>query len=142
MDVVPLINRLLSRGKQCFLPVLSHGRNRRLSFAPLNISGAWYKNRYGIPEQSARRHLRAMSLDMLFIPLVAFDNDGNRLGMGAGFYDTTLAYLRLRKHWRKPRLIGVGYDFQRVMHVPADAWDVRLDAAITDQALYRFKPPG
>lgn len=140
MDVIPLINRLLTRGKQCFLPVLGHGRSRRLSFAPLNFSGGWYKNRFGIPEQSAQRHLRAASLDVLFIPLVAFDARGNRLGMGAGFYDATLAYLRLRKIWHKPRLVGVGYAFQHVLAVPADAWDLKLDAAVTDKAIYRFKP--
>jgi 5-formyltetrahydrofolate cyclo-ligase len=76
---------------------------------------------------------------VLFVPLVAFDAQGNRLGMGGGYYDSSLAYLRMRRTFRKPKLIGVAYDFQRVAALPCEPWDVPLDAVLTDRALYQFK---
>ena len=73
------------------------------------------------------------------MPLVAFDAQGNRLGMGGGFYDASLAYLRTRRAFRKPKLIGVAYDFQHVATLPNELWDVPLDAVLTDRKLYRFR---
>ena len=66
------------------------------------------------------------------------ETHGNRLGMGGGYYDTSLAYLRTRRLFRKPKLIGVAYDFQRVAMLPSEPWDVPLDAVLTDRGLYRF----
>jgi 5-formyltetrahydrofolate cyclo-ligase len=58
--------------------------------------------------------------------------------MGGGYYDTTLAYLLRRRLWRKPLLIGVGYECQRVEALPHDPWDTPLDAALTERRLIRF----
>ena len=71
------------------------------------------------------------------MPLVGFDEAGYRLGMGGGFYDASLAYLRRRKTWRKPYLVGVGYECQRIARVPRDPWDVPLDAVLTESRVYR-----
>ena len=95
-------------------------------------------NRYGIPEPrvSARELMKAEDLDLVLLPLVAFDKRGNRLGRGVGFYDKTLAFLHRRRHLRKPHLLGLAHDFQRLSAVPTDDWDVPLDGVVTDRAVY------
>jgi 5-formyltetrahydrofolate cyclo-ligase len=78
------------------------------------------------------------TLDLILTPLVAFDDQGNRLGMGGGFYDRTLAYLGRRKHWKKPRLIGTAHAFQQVARLPHESWDVPLHGVVTEKALLSF----
>ena len=72
------------------------------------------------------------------MPLVAFDLEGNRLGMGGGFYDRTLAYLAQRHHWRKPHLLGTAFELQRFGKLPNQPWDVPLDGVVTEAAYRSF----
>jgi 5-formyltetrahydrofolate cyclo-ligase len=97
------------------------------------------RNRYGIPEPSRRtgRQRNAQGLDVLVLPLVGFDGDCNRLGMGGGYYDRSLSYLSQRRHWRRPHLIGVAHECQRVPHVPVCPWDMPLDLVVTERGVYR-----
>lgn len=85
----------------------------------------------GVPEPLRTRgpRLPLGRLDLLVMPLVGFDSAGNRLGMGGGFYDRSLAG---RSRSRRPRLMGLAYSVQKRRQLPADPWDIRLDAAITD----------
>lgn len=140
IDLVPLINSALWLRRACFLPVVPQRFARRLWFSRIGPQDAWYQNRFGIYEHGSRERVRAPGLDILFVPLVAFDTQGNRLGMGGGFYDASLAYLRTRQVYRKPKLIGVAYDFQHVASLPHEPWDVPLQAVLTERALYRFRP--
>jgi 5-formyltetrahydrofolate cyclo-ligase len=138
MDLLPLLNQASWLGKACFLPVVPPRFQRRLWFTRITPLPRWYVNRFGIDEHWSPRPVRAWQLDLLFVPLVGFDEAGHRLGMGGGFYDASLAYLRRRKLWRKPRLVGVGYECQKVPHIPADPWDMHLSAIATEKKIYRF----
>lgn len=138
IDLLPLLNAALWLKRACYLPVIPKRGERRLWFSRIGGRDAWYQNRFGIFEHAAHEKRRARQLDVLFMPLVAFDIKGNRLGMGGGYYDTSLSYLRTRRHFRKPKLIGVAYDFQRVAALPSEPWDVPLDAVLTDRGLYKF----
>jgi 5-formyltetrahydrofolate cyclo-ligase len=71
------------------------------------------------------------------VPLVGFDADGNRLGMGAGFYDRHFAFLRHRRAWHRPLLIGLAFERQRVARLPAAAHDVPLWGVVTERGFYR-----
>ena len=73
------------------------------------------------------------------MPLVGFDHQGYRLGMGGGYYDATLAYMRHRRSWRKPRLVGIAYECQRVEKLPHDPWDMPLDAVVTEDGVIEFR---
>ena len=139
MDLIPLLNAALWLQRACYLPVIPQRGARRLWFSRVGAHDVWYQNRFGILEHAAKERRRAQQLEVLFVPLVAFDAQGNRLGMGGGYYDTSLAYLRARRLFRKPKLIGVAYDFQRVDSLPSEPWDVPLDAVLTDRGLYRFR---
>ena len=128
--------------KAAYLPVVPKRFEKNLRFGNVALSGQWQFNRYGIREFVTRRHVRAWQLDAIFMPLVAFDDKGSRLGMGAGYYDVSLAHLRNRKFWRKPLLIGVAFECQKVRHIPSEPWDVSLDAVITEKKIYSYTSAG
>ncbi len=131
IDCAPIMAEALARGRLVYLPIV-HGPG--LVFAPWDPSVSMVCNRFGIPEPCAdgRHWLRGTELDVVLAPLVAFDEAGHRLGMGGGFYDRTFRFVRQRGRWRRPLLIGVAHEFQRVACLPARQWDVTLHAAITE----------
>jgi len=133
-DLIPLIDELSELGKQCFLPVLDTLRPRRLWFAPYLIGDSLVENRYGIPEPAvpARDYVPAWHLDLILAPLVAFDAQAHRLGMGGGYYDRTLAFRRRRHYWHRPRLLGIAFECQRVAALPQQPWDIPLNGVITE----------
>ena len=136
LDLSPLLLHASGMRKACYLPLITP--DKRLRFAPFQPGDALAPNAFGIPEPAGAglQLVDAKFLDLLLMPLVAFDAQGNRLGMGGGFYDRSLAFLRQRHHWRKPRLLGIAHAFQRVDGLAAQNWDVPLDAIATDQGLY------
>lgn len=137
-DVTPLLNQALWMKRACYLPAIPRRRARAMRFALIHDRHVMQANRYGIHEPRDARPLRARQLDLLLVPLVGFDSAGYRLGMGGGYYDATLAYLSRRRHWKKPLLVGVGYECQRVAKLPHDPWDRPLDAILTERAYHRF----
>jgi 5-formyltetrahydrofolate cyclo-ligase len=140
IDTHPILAHIRRMRKDCYLPVLSRLSHDRLWFARMDTDTDLASNRFGIPEPvvPARDLVRAQELDLILMPLVGFDDQGRRLGMGGGYYDRSLEFLRHRHHWRKPHLLGIAYDFQRVNGLTADPWDIPLAGVITDQAVYFF----
>jgi 5-formyltetrahydrofolate cyclo-ligase len=138
IDPSGVIGRLWQMRKEVYLPILPASGGERLRFARVLPGVELVANRYGIaePRVFARDLTKAEDLDLVLLPLVAFDERGNRLGRGAGFYDKTLAFLHRRRHLRKPRLLGLAHDFQRLAKVPTDDWDVPLDGIVTDRTVY------
>ena len=138
IDTTTLIRRAIRVGKRCYLPLLCPLGGRRLWFAPYRPGEPLRLNRLRIPEPQlpTQHRVRAQGLDLLLVPLVAFDATGNRVGMGGGYYDQTLAFLTKRRCWRKPRTLGIAYDFQRVATLKPRPWDVPLDAIVTEAHVY------
>lgn len=112
------------------LPVLHE--DGRLRFAPWRAGDPLVTNRYGIPEPDLGPDacLEPADLALAVLPLVAFDRHGQRLGMGAGWYDRTFAERRDRPG--PPWLAGAAYAFQQVDALHARDWDVALDAICTE----------
>jgi len=119
-----LIKTLWAQGKQVYLPVLHPFNPNHLLFLRYLPDTPMLKNKFGIwePKLNVQSVLPLEELDILFTPLVAFDKQGNRLGMGGGFYDRTL------QHWQKSSFIPVGlaHQCQQVEQLPTEAWDVPL----------------
>ena len=115
------------------LPVLA---DDRLRFAPWRPGDALATNRYGIPEPDVAPSslLDAGEMSLVVAPLVGFDVRGNRLGMGAGWYDSTFAFRQQQS--APPWLVGAAFDVQRLDQVAAAAWDIPLDAVCTDSTTY------
>jgi 5-formyltetrahydrofolate cyclo-ligase len=117
-------------GKTWHLPVV--GDDARLTFVAHAAGDAVVPNRYGIPEPVGGEPVAPESLQLVLVPLVAFDRNGNRLGSGAGYYDRSFAFLREGERPREPLLVGVAFGFQEVEALAAEAWDVKLDLVITE----------
>ncbi len=139
LDILPLLNRALWLGAHCYLPMLPpragdwHG-GRRLWFSRLGGAAQhWGLNRYGIPEYGhLDSRVRIWQLHVVFLPMLGFDAQGYRMGMGGGYYDTSLAYLTRRRHWRAPLLVGVAFAVQGVDRMPHDPWDIPVDVVLTE----------
>ena len=80
-------------------------------------------------------------LDLVLVPLTAFDRSGRRLGMGGGYYDRSFAFLGEVVRPAQPLLVGIGYAFQEVATLPAQDWDIALDFIATDKELIDCTPP-
>ena len=134
IDLTPLIDTAWRPGKRCLLPILDRLIERRLFFAPYGPGTPLKSNRYGIPEPDTHpyRVVRPLAIDLILVPLVAFDRHGNRVGMGGGYYDRTLSFLRHRKRWRRPTLMGVAFAFQQTESIEARPWDIPLPFVATD----------
>jgi 5-formyltetrahydrofolate cyclo-ligase len=139
VETFAVMRRAWARHKHCYLPKLYRVGARRLWFAPVHEGAKLSANRFGIPEPevSPRHWKKAGAMDLIVVPLVAFDPRGNRIGMGGGFYDQTLAFLHRRRTWRRPHLVGVAYEFQKVATLQSCPWDVPLDAVVTEERVYR-----
>lgn len=140
VDLDALIGTACAMGKTVYLPVLSAIHHNRLHFLPYAPGDALMANRFGIPEPVlySRRVPELTRLDLVLTPLVGFDAQGNRLGMGGGFYDRTFAYLRRRQTWRKPHLVGVAFDVQQcATGLPREPWDVPLEAVVTESGVQK-----
>jgi 5-formyltetrahydrofolate cyclo-ligase len=140
-DLRPLMHRAVEDRKSVFLPVVRDGE-QRLHFRPWTPAMPMVKNRYGIPEPADPSGERPPQyLDLVLTPLVAFDPHGNRIGMGAGFYDRSFAFRRQRRRMSVPLLVGTAWSFQQLEVIEAMPWDVPLDAVVTEQG-WCSKPSG
>lgn len=121
--------------KTCYMPrVIPNTKD--LLFLPSTQNTPQKPNQWGILEPCVSDDLAACpeTIDLMLIPLVAFDKKGNRLGMGAGFYDRALAN-------SKPKcLLGVAYDWQERPNILLDVWDIPLTGIITDKDIYWSNP--
>ncbi|MEK1833881.1 5-formyltetrahydrofolate cyclo-ligase [Pseudomonas sp. NPDC089918] len=126
------------RGKATYLPVLSAWPRTKMVFQRIRPGEKLKPNRFRIPEprHNIARQRKVWALDLVLLPLVGFDDVGGRLGMGGGFYDRSLAYLARRKNWRKPTLLGLAHECQKVQRLAQASWDVPLQGTVTDKAWY------
>lgn len=137
INLDPLALQLLADGKSLFLPVLNPLDPVRphLWFCHWQPGEPMRSNRFGIPEPVNPTRIPTWTLDWVLMPLVGFDAEGGRLGMGGGFYDRTFAHER---RWpQQPQRLGVAHECQQVPAIPQEGWDLPLAAVITDQRVYR-----
>ncbi len=136
LNTRPLIAKFWQHNQRVYLPVLHPFSKGQLLFFRYDTDTVLTPNRLGIPEPPLDiRNLATLSeLDVLMVPLVAFDNQGQRLGMGGGFYDRTL------QNWQQHNVlpIGLAHDCQQVEALPVADWDVPLKAIITPSKLWQW----
>lgn len=138
LDTSPLIQALWQQGKSLYLPLLHPVVPGYLVFQLYTAATTLKPNQFGIgePELNCSLLCPVSQLDLMFTPLVAFDAQGQRLGMGGGFYDRTLS--QLEHSSEKPALIGLAHDCQQVESVPVEAWDIPLPAICTPSRFRTF----
>ena len=139
VDPMPLLYESHTLRKHCYLPVLHPFSAGRLWFCHWHPESRLIVNRYDIPEPNPhhRRLVAAQWLDLVIVPLLGFDPGCHRLGMGGGYYDRTFAFVNRRQRARRPFLLGVAFETQRVDTLPHQPWDIPLDAVCTERNLYR-----
>jgi len=120
-----------------YLPKLYESVTPQLRFAPLCENTTWCYNRFGIaePDHHWGETLHARQLDIILMPLVAFDRHGRRMGMGGGYYDRSLSFRKHRQHWLSPKLIGIAHSCQQHDGLPENPWDIRPDMIITEKEI-------
>lgn len=145
LDTAPVIDLARSLGCEIFVPVITSFEQRRMRFAALPPGLDAPRNRWGIREPHGGHRIHGARLDLALVPCVAFDDFGQRLGLGAGFYDRHFAYLNWRVSWRRPRLLGLAFECQRVARLAPQPWDVVLGGIVTESGVYGRaapRPPG
>lgn len=134
IDPAPLLHLAMRQHKEVYLPVVNP-RTRTMRFRRYFRGDRLHRNLFGIGEPPPQRPtLVAAQLDLILMPLVAFDRHGNRLGMGGGFYDRAFAGLNNNG----PRRLGLAHHLQEVRALPKADWDVPLHAVATDNAVTLF----
>ncbi|MEM8661207.1 MAG: 5-formyltetrahydrofolate cyclo-ligase [Pseudomonadota bacterium] len=132
LDTQYLVAACRDAGKQLYLPVVADDKS--MEFAAWGPRGKLEVNRFGIqqPDRGAER-CAPDSLDIVAMPLVAWDASGGRLGMGGGFYDRTFADVD------GPVMVGIAYEMQQLRHIERDEWDIPMDFVVTESALYQCR---
>lgn len=137
LNTRPLIARLWHLKKVVYLPVLHPFSPGHLLFLRYTPDTPLHINKLRIPEPplDIRQLITLDQLDLMMVPLVAFDQHGQRLGMGGGFYDRTL------QNWRQHGFLPVGlaHDCQQVDSLPVAEWDVPLPAVMTPSKLWQWE---
>lgn len=138
IDPASLLRLAHQLGKQCYLPALNE-KTMTLGFLHYQPDDPLIQNKWGILEPLASESLdiEPSLLDLVCVPLVAFDTKGERLGMGKGYYDHTFAFKGQNPH-RKPFLLGLAYDCQAINTVPVEPSDIRLNGVLTETGYQLF----
>jgi 5-formyltetrahydrofolate cyclo-ligase len=132
VDTQPLIELARRDGKQILFPRIL--ARRTIEFAVVEEIGSLRPGRYGVLEPDLLCPAQQLHADtIVFVPGVAFDREGGRLGRGAGYYDRVIA--GCEESPGRPRFIGVGFGSQVIEAVPMDSLDMRMDGVVTEAGL-------
>ncbi len=135
LNPLPILQLAWSLGKTVTLPHVLP--NKTLEFFQYTEKSPMITNRYGILEVDAT-HSHPIPFDqhdIILLPMTAFDANCNRIGMGSGYYDKTIAQFGKNK----TILIGIAYDFQCVKSISIDSWDIKMDKIVTETTIYGAK---
>lgn len=141
LNTHPCIEYLFNETQhQVYLPVLQTRTDLHMAFAHYHSQSTMVTNKFGIkePKESHNKHFSGEDMDIVMMPLVGFDNHGNRLGMGGGYYDRTFEF-KLNRNICSPKLIGWAHQCQQLETLPHYSWDVPLDGIITENGYHSFK---
>ncbi len=131
-----LIKSLWLQNKQLYLPKILD--RQTIQFYQYRLDSKMYLNKFNILEPENDHFINVKTLDAIIMPLTCFDDLGNRIGMGGGFYDHLLQF-KQKTTVSKPLLIGWAHQCQQTKTIKSNDWDIPLDALITETNLYRFK---
>lgn len=130
VDPIRIVERAWSAKKRIFVPVCDPRGN--LFFRLLRPETELRKNNFGLWEPLAGPTAEAKTFDAVITPLVAFDDNGHRIGMGGGYYDRCFSFLRHRKNWLRPKLLGVAFACQKVEKIEPNPWDIPLSRVFSE----------
>ena len=127
IDDLDLLNFLRNKKANISLPIIRE--NNQMDFFEWTNKDPLKINKYGIVEPISSKKIYP---DVIFVPLVAYDDDLNRLGYGGGFYDR---YLEKVSKIKKTFKIGIGFSYQEIKKIPVNKHDKKLDLIITEKKI-------
>jgi 5-formyltetrahydrofolate cyclo-ligase len=132
VDTSAIILRAWRMKKRIFVPNTRGGG--QLTFHEIRPDSEFASGPFGIPQPTGGAVLAASRFDLVIVPVVAFDSDHHRIGMGGGYYDRTFSFLRHRKLFLKPKLVGVAFECQKIEKIAPNPWDIGLFRIFTEAA--------
>ncbi|MCF2948399.1 5-formyltetrahydrofolate cyclo-ligase [Paraglaciecola aquimarina] len=138
LDPSAIIEYCWQHNIQVVLPVLDPNNSGHLVFVEYQANSQMQINTYGIAEPAITQYNQVplQNIDLVFTPLVAFDQQGNRLGMGGGYYDRTLA--PIKRNNLNTQLIGLAHNCQQANKLPTDGWDIPLHGIVTPKQFFKI----
>ena len=127
IDDLNVLNFLRNKKTNIFLPIIKD--NNQMDFFEWTNKDPLKINKYGIAEPITSKKIYP---DIIFVPLVAYDDDLNRLGYGGGFYDR---YLERMEKIKKILKVGLGFSYQKLEKIPINKYDKKLDLIITEKKI-------
>ena len=131
LDILNILEMLEMKSYTISLPRV--GKNNTMNFYQWSFKDPLRINKYGIPETISKKKINP---GVLLVPLVAFDNQFNRLGYGGGYYDRYIAKILKKKDIIT---IGLGYSFQLIKKVLVNKFDIKLNYIITEKNIYKWE---
>lgn len=140
LNVQPIITEVWHSNKHCYLPIVRFDKSGFLHFVEYLADDKLIPNRFGIlePKLQQEKLISARDLDLVIVPLIAFDLQGNRIGTGGGYYDHTFAFLNDEPDLKKPLLLGVAYACQQLPQIDSQPWDVKMQRVMTEKEIYKY----
>lgn len=143
METFPIIEAIWAQKKECYLPIVHPKKRGLLYFGAYRKSTPLVKSRLGIKEPSFDEDSLVLcepeELDLVVMPLLAFDSKGHRIGKGGGYYDRTFEFMNESPRPEKPFLCGLAFSSQELPEIEAEPWDVPLDAIVTEKEMRHFR---
>ena len=127
IDTRYLFEKTIALGKTTYFPVLNENH---LDFVKTDYHTTFVKNKFDILEPSSGEKIDPNTLDIVFVPVVGFNELCHRIGRGKGYYDQTLA------HINRPAFIGLAYAFQKTELPEREPWDIAMDFVVTEEKIY------
>ena len=131
VDTRSIIAHAWDSGKRIFLPVVD--RAHAMHFGETHADTDLTRNRYGIWQPKTNDFVPLLSLDLVIVPVVVFDDTGRRIGMGGGYYDRCFRHLQHRRSWLRPKLVGFAFSCQRAEKIVPNPWDIRMSKVFTNR---------
>jgi 5-formyltetrahydrofolate cyclo-ligase len=130
VNTYPLARWCLDNGKTVIAPYCIQSKREIVPYKITNLIGDLTKSTFGVmePKHDILEKVNIEDIDLIIVPGVVFDENCNRIGFGAGYYDRFLP-----KRLKNTTAIGIAYNYQIIDRVPTDAYDVPLDYIITQE---------
>ncbi|MGH4124163.1 MAG: 5-formyltetrahydrofolate cyclo-ligase [Clostridium sp.] len=132
VDTYYLAKWCLDNGKKVIVPYCIKETREIIPFEINNLTKDLTKSSFGImePKHDILEKANTCDIDLIIVPGVVFDEDCNRIGFGAGYYDRFLP-----KRVKNTSTIGIAYDYQVINKIPTGVYDVPLDFIITEKRI-------
>ena len=124
VDTRLVIERAWRANKRIFVPITRN--SGEMFFREIRPETTVRRNRMSIWEPDSGEFVSPRALQLVVTPTVAFDDSRHRIGMGGGYYDRCFSFLRHRKKWLQPKLVGAAFACQKVEKICPNTWDIRL----------------